>query len=187
MSFSILHAFYWSEKLIAFAVVLQTLELLRIRQTFTEDGVWIWSTLREEFKIFPSFIRLPLDYLLDYPHFLIVLLARLLAAFLLFFFSHPAILLVMLFGTVLIALRWRGTFNGGSDYMTLILLISLSIWSFFPSNPWVSLACVCYIAISALFIVFHRWPCEAKEQKLAKWNSTSGILERYNLRADSRS
>lgn len=44
----------------------------------------------------------------------------------------------------------RGSFNGGSDSMTLVVLSALSIESWFPSHPTVTHACLGYIAAQSL-------------------------------------
>jgi len=63
----------------------------------------------------------------------------------------PGLPLVLLLwaSTALIALRWRGSVNGGSDFMTLVVLGALSVARAAPERPLVSLGCLWYVAIQA--------------------------------------
>jgi hypothetical protein len=65
---------------------------------------------------------------------------------LLFTPSFGAILFLFL-STALISLRWRGSFNGGSDFMSLIVLSALTVATAFQDNPKIAVACLWYIAI----------------------------------------
>ncbi len=105
--------------LIAFAVVLQTIELLQVRLAFSDDGVWSWPLLRKELRY--------LGGLLSYRAFEGLLFLRLLASFALVFSPYPESMAILLcLTTALICFRFRGTYNGGSDYMTLLILLALS-------------------------------------------------------------
>lgn len=147
---------FWITKAIACAVLLQGLELLQIRRAFASDGVWKWETLRPEFEIFPGFARWLLRAALDYPRFLGVIAAQiaLAAAALAFEQPHPAVLIGMLAATGLTALRWRGTFNGGADYMTVLVLLLLSIEAVNRDRPAVRLGCLWYLSVQAVLSYF---------------------------------
>jgi hypothetical protein len=86
--------------MIAIAVLLQTLEMLWLRKS--------WS-------IWPSFLNQRL--------FTLLLIAQVLSCTAYLINPHPLPLAVMLLGTVLIGVRFQGTFNGGADYMTVVVLI----------------------------------------------------------------
>ncbi len=137
------------EKLIALAVVFQTIELFQIRTSFAERGIWRWSILRDEFTIFPTALQSTFKLALPYSSFLCILAARLTCAIVLLFFTHPLLVLYLLLSTLLISVRWRGTFNGGSDYMTILVLGSLTLASCFGYDSIVALGCLGYIAIQA--------------------------------------
>ena len=136
---------------IAFAVVQQTLELLALRSAMADQGVWAWPILRREFAGGSRLAQAVTDGLLRYPNILGVLVIRLGAALLVFVAPPLPCLLIMLATTLLISIRWRGTFNGGSDSMTMIILSALTIdVAFGDSNPMVGLACVWYVALAAV-------------------------------------
>ncbi len=52
---------------------------------------------------------------------------------------------------VAVMLWWRGPFNGGSDYMTLQVLLSLSLCSIFRSHPMVIRGVLFFTGIQVLF------------------------------------
>ena len=132
------------ERVIAVAVILQTLELWLVRRVAADDGVWRWPTMRQELPA-----RGLLDLLLGYRGFLVLLAARLAAAVALVFVPHLAMLLVLLATSLLVSLRWRGSVNGGSDFMTLVVLSALAVAAAFPTRPMVAVGCLWYIAIQA--------------------------------------
>ena len=147
---------YWMTKIIACAVLLQGLELLQIRRAFASDGIWKWGTLRKEFGIFPKVFQWFLHVLLDYPRFLILVFGQIMLAVVLLAMPQPhsAIFIGLLFTTGLIALRWRGTFNGGADYMTVLVLLMLSLEALFHSSPAVRLGCLWYLSIQTILSYF---------------------------------
>jgi len=140
-------AIQWVQRFIAIAVIFQTIELLQIRTTFADNGVWSWNDLKKEFKIFSPFNQRMLDFFLNYRNFLCLLFVRLFMAICLLFFSNAFILAILLFSTIMIGLRWRGTFNGGSDYMTILVLSALTAESLSSHSYKISLAVLWYLSI----------------------------------------
>lgn len=121
----------WVGRLISFALVLQTLEFMRIRP-------FAWTTIEPEIpRVLRPFVQ----------HYSALLYVRLICALLALLFPHAAFAMVLLLTTWLIAVRWRGTFNGGSDSMAIQILIAWSVCLCFPSS---AKACVYYIAIQTV-------------------------------------
>lgn len=147
---------FWSTKIIALAVLLQAIEILQLRRTFASDGIWKWKTLQHEFAFFSKPARALLNVALDVPNFLVIVVAQigLALAVLAIAHPHPAILVGLLSTNGLIALRWRGTFNGGADYMTVLTLLLLTIHAFVPGNRIVELGCLWYLALQAVLSYF---------------------------------
>jgi hypothetical protein len=130
-----------SEKFLAIACVFQTIELLQLRPVWSDTGVWRWQTLRKEHSP-------PLDLLFGARGFQLVLWSRLLCALAICITPPYELLLGVLFLTTwAIAVRWRGTFNGGSDSMTLQVALALWLARLFETIPGVSRACLAYIAV----------------------------------------
>jgi hypothetical protein len=143
-----------TEKLIALAVLLQSFELLQIRHSFSDKGVWRWVDLKEEFKIFSLFHQKIIEFFLKYENFLVLIVIRIFVSGILLFYSNTFLIFVLLISTILIALRWRGTFNGGSDYLTVLVLSALFFGSLFGYSEKASLVVVWYIAVQLLSSYF---------------------------------
>jgi hypothetical protein len=78
-----------------------------------------------------------------------LLMANCAASAVLLIFPLEGAALFLFVTTLLIAARWRGAFNGGSDYMTLQVLLVLAILQFFRERHGVLAAGLSYLAIQA--------------------------------------
>ncbi len=144
----------WMQRLISLAVLQQTFELFMIRSSFSEQGLWRWSLLRQDFQRFPILFRQLFDFLLSTPNFTLMLWARCFVALLIWVFPHPALVVFLLLSTILISWRWRGAFNGGSDVMTATVLLGLSWSSIFPNSEVIQKGALWYIAIQVCLSYF---------------------------------
>ncbi len=111
------------EVLLGFSLVLQTLEYLRLPML---DRVTLWSTLEQEIPARPAWLKASLQKCLQPAPYRAMLLLRLLLAIALvlgYIGLTGAVLLFLM--ALLLLLRWRGAFNGGSDFMTLVGLSGL--------------------------------------------------------------
>lgn len=136
-------------RVIGVALLLQTVELWQLRAVAAEDGVWRWSIVRRDFDVFPGVVRAVCDRVLSQRGFTGLLLARGLCAATLMMQPTFVPTLFLLLSTLLISLRWRGSFNGGSDFMSLIVLSALSIATFDPQRTVLTRAALWYVAIHA--------------------------------------
>jgi hypothetical protein len=125
----------WTERLLGFAIALQTLELLIVRHALRDDGAFAWPTLRRTYACAPALLRLGLDGLLAYRPFVGVLVAQLAAALALLSGVAPRSSAVVLVLTGLLqSARFRGPYNGGSDAMTMVVLLGVSIARMFEGE-----------------------------------------------------
>ncbi len=134
-------------RLIGLACLLQTVEFFQIRDAWADTGVWRWAVLRDDLAGFPRWVRAILDSLLAPRGFHIVLALRLAAAMLALGTGGGASAPVLFATSVLVCLRWRGAFNGGSDYMTLLVLGALTAAWAFPGQPLVRLGAVLHVGL----------------------------------------
>ena len=115
-----------TECVFAWSLAIQTLEYLRMRAATGERGLWAWSIQRRDVPI--AWMRSLLDVLFRPQVHQSHLALRLLAALVLFLYGGSLALMLFLFiGNLLILIRWRGAFNGGSDFLTLVVLTGLLI------------------------------------------------------------
>jgi hypothetical protein len=165
-------------QLISFALFLQTIEYLKIRQSMSDSGVWSWRILCDEFAAFPRWIRWILDSLLLYPN-VIYLLAFQMALTLIFFmgFWFPLIPVSLFFTSTLMSVRFRGNFNGGADYMTSIVLAALIIAQSFSKFQEVALY---YIAVQACLSYFIAGLSKIRRQDWRSGEALRGFLSTTN-------
>ena len=114
------------EVLFGLSLLLQTLEYLRMDRAMAADGLWPWHLQRRDVP--NRYARALLDRVFARPALHAQLLLRLVAvAVMVLQGSSLALVLFLFISHVLVLLRWRGAFNGGSDFMTLIVLTGLLI------------------------------------------------------------
>jgi len=113
------------EILLGFSLALQSVEYLRIIRL---DRVNDWALLRNEIPDRPRWVRPLLDRLLAPHAYRVLIVLRLALALGLMSGGLGLSGALMLFVMALVLLlRWRGAFNGGSDFMTLVGLTGLLI------------------------------------------------------------
>ncbi len=163
----------WTERAIALAVFLQTVELLQSRTAFADAGVWSFSLLRREHDALPAPLRWLFAWVLPYRTFVGLLGLELVFAVLLGLGVSGAATF-LLFAQVAVCVRFRGTFNGGSDYLTVLILMALSVaWLCgAKENPLAGKAALAYIAVQVTLSYFIAGVAKVKE---AAWRSGAAL------------
>jgi hypothetical protein len=114
------------ELLFALSLGIQTLEYWRMRPATQGRGLWIWSIQRQDIP--QASLRQFLDVLFTPTSFSALLALRLLALLSVAIQGGDLWSIGFLFvSNLAILIRWRGAFNGGSDFMTLVVLTGLFI------------------------------------------------------------
>src|SRR5262245_32171794 len=119
-------ALAWTERLTALALALQSVELLQLRRAWSDTGGWRWELLAPEHRSLFAPLRWLLAALLPARSFAVLLGLRLLATLALGA-GLGQVAPFLLLAQVAIGVRFRGTFNGGSDAMSVVLLAALSL------------------------------------------------------------
>lgn len=164
----------WVEVIISFAVIFQSFEFLSLKKHFSEKGIWRWSEIKSENKLLNYF-----DFFLNEKNFVFLLWIRLLSACgFIFYFSFPLALILFL-SSLLISLRFRGSFNGGSDYMSLIILSSLCIATLFPGMS-VQKGVLWYISLQVCTSYFIAGMVKLKQGSWRSGKALSGFIESAN-------
>lgn len=125
----------WCGWLITVAVLLQSIEMLAIQP-------YKWDLIKSE-------VPLLLRPLINNHRRLVMI--RMAAGSIALFSPDPISVVMMWLTTWGLALRWRGTFNGGSDFMTFHILFP---WWVSLTWPQFERACLYYIAIMVLLSYF---------------------------------
>jgi hypothetical protein len=111
------------ELVLGLSLVIQTLEYLRLPAL---DRVTLWHMMAQEIPTQPTWLKTGLTRVLQPGPYRAMLVLRLALAIALMMgfvgLTGAALLFVM---ALLLLLRWRGAFNGGSDFMTLVCLSGL--------------------------------------------------------------
>lgn len=157
-------ALRWMEILAALAVLQGTFELLAVRAAISDTGTWRWSTLRAE---------LPwLGGVLAYRPFIALLLVRGLAAAVLLTGGHGNVTAILWVTSLLVNVRFRGTFNGGSDMMLMVVLSALVAAHVSGDSTLVVRAALLYVAAHSLISYFI---AGASKLASASWRSGAAL------------
>jgi hypothetical protein len=142
-------ALHWVARFGCISVALQTLEYLYLRSCSASSNIFTWSILQRDFQVFPKLIQKIFYISLNDQVYPWLLRLQLITA--VFVFIHPSPLLfpVLLITTLLNCLRWRGTFNGGSDFITLTVWIGLVLSTQLKDSPSIQKAGLWYIALQS--------------------------------------
>lgn len=145
--------------LFSIAIIFQTVENLLLKNIFDNEDViiWDWKILTPDFEFLPKPLKKILNEVMNNKAFFYLLWLRLITSMIILFF--PSSLnalgpLIIFFTTLLISIRFRGSFNGGSDYMTLILSGAFSILFYFQHQQKIIIGCLWYIAIQVTLSYF---------------------------------
>ena len=145
-----------TELLFALSLTIQTLEYLRMGKYTADDAFWSWQLQRSDIP--NASVRALLDGLFKPRLYQLHLWLRMCAAVVLAVQGASLPLIGFLFvGNLLILIRWRGAFNGGSDFFTLVVLTGLLISQVVGALGHVQLgwqAGFWYIAIQAITSYF---------------------------------
>ena len=113
--------------LLTLSLVIQTIEGMSLTRRSDVKDLWVWSIqkgdLRHTSPLIQSLFALIFE---DKTHF-VHLILRLCAALSLIIVPYSLTAIFLFISTVILLIRWRGAFNGGSDFMTLVTVTGLVI------------------------------------------------------------
>jgi hypothetical protein len=121
-------ALLWTARAAAWAAVVDTTELLVLRRNFGPGGIWEPELLAEDWRAFSRPMQVILHFFLA-RGFVPLLVLRLGLALALLGSGYLPLALPLLLGAVLTSLRFRGSYNGGSDSMMVVLWFGLGLAS----------------------------------------------------------
>ena len=119
----------------AVAAAIAALELLCVRHALADTGVFGWPTLRAELATAPRWLRAIADRVFSYRGIVVVLAIQLSSALGLAWLANPALPWLVFATSLLISIRFRGTYNGGSDAMLLVVMLALGLARSVPDSP----------------------------------------------------
>lgn len=136
----------WMARLAAVAVGVAALELLVMRRALSDTGVFAWPVLRRDMRV-----RWLADLVFAYPSTIAILVLQLAAAVALPLLDHPAPAWIAFATCLAISVRFRGSYNGGSDSMLLVVTVSIALARTSPALERVALGyCAAHLVLSYL-------------------------------------
>jgi hypothetical protein len=132
----------WMTRLAALAVAVAALELLVVRRALSDNGVFAWPILRRDHTRLAGFV-------FAYRPTVVILALQLASAIALPWLDHPAPAWIAFVTSLAISVRFRGSYNGGSDSMLLVVTLSLAIAHTWPEHARIALAyCAVQLVLS---------------------------------------
>lgn len=157
--------------------------MLWIHESWSKGGVWDWEILKKEYS--PKTQKI-LSVFLAEKSFMILMCLQVFIAAINIFDPHFLMSGVLLLCVGFTAMRWRGTFNGGSDYMTTLILLSVFVSGFFPDKSLGQLACFAYIGIQTVLSYFLSGLVKLKEKSWRKGKALKELLLYSNYIVDEK-
>lgn len=157
--------------LIALSLLIQNFELWTYRKNI--PLLWPWKIVQGDFS---TSIKKLLSPFLGDQTFSILIGSRFLLIMLFVLIPNPTFTLLTLLSSLLILFRWRGTFNGGSDFMTMIVLFGLLFSDFFALNSSLTKLALFYIGIQATLSYFVAGIIKLKEPSWRNGIALEGFL-----------
>jgi hypothetical protein len=131
------------EVLASLAILIGTAELLVTRAHWGDRGTWRWSNLAEELG--------PARWVLATKPFGVLLVVRLLAAAWLLWEPSTTAIAVAWVSSLLVNVRFRGPYNGGSDHMLTIVQSAVLIGRVGEAHAIVVQGAMVWVGVQALF------------------------------------
>lgn len=142
--------FDWMVRLLAFSLTIQSFEMLRLKVAWADDGLYPWAILRKNIR----FARPMMDLIFKENIFHKLILLNLACALALLIFGSSWIILYPLLFICLVFIRLGGSFNGGSDAMTALVLAACAARVVFPDSEKIAKFCLWYLAFQIVLSYF---------------------------------
>jgi hypothetical protein len=161
-------------QIIAVLLIIQSLEYIYLSRKIFKTGLGSWPFVRDEWHL-NSTISIPIFNLFFKDRYFVIwqIIQVILAAWL---FIHPHFLILtgLLFIHLITMIRFRGLFNGGSDSLTLVILMALTVAYIQPEKwgAWV----LYFIAFQSALTYFRAGLAKLKNKNWRNGTALSQIL-----------
>lgn len=144
----------WTLILTTFALVLNTLEFIAMSPLIQNpQSPWHWSLLKDDHCDWPPILQRFLNFVFS-DFFRPFLFLILIIAILLPWLPHWILALGLIAFHLLLQWRFRGIFNGGSDYMIMVLLLGIFFALVHPHDQGGQSLGLFFIAMTSTFSYF---------------------------------
>jgi hypothetical protein len=173
MIFDINQALIWTENLLAIALLVQSTELLRISSYPSFQSIWSLENLKADFYPIFIFPKPLIHFLFSISGFRLILMGIFTLAVGSFFYSPFMVYFFIGILHILVNMRFRGNFNGGSDTMTFVIISGLCIANFSDSENVKKIGLI-YIGIHGLYSYFKAGLAKVRH---ADWRTGKAISQ----------
>lgn len=155
MSLEIAHRLF--SALLAMSLIIQTIEFLSLSNSSDVRTKWAWSIQRGDLSHTNKLLRRFFDFIFSDSVHLIHLVLRLIFVLSLFWGVTIFSGIFLFLSTIILLIRWRGAFNGGSDFMTVVTVTGQLIVvtaSYFVDEAQAWTAALWYVTIHSVTSYF---------------------------------
>jgi hypothetical protein len=163
--------------LVAFILFLQAIELFLVTQSPAFKTVWAYSNVAHEIECGLPLPNSWVRALFAKRGFEILVLLQAITAVAAFFIPVGAFFAALTLGQLLICVRFRGSFNGGSDMMTFVLLGGVLILTFSTGENAQRFGLI-YIAVQAIYSYVKSGLVKVKDSDWRSGKALSDFLSR---------
>lgn len=163
--------------LTAFTFALFAIEMLILSRNTLFKNVWSYNNLKSDLEKGMPFSRKLLQLIYSNTGFQILLWLQLACAVYGFFISSPIPFLILAITHLFVCVRFRGTFNGGSDMMGFVLLTGLLL-ALSTSNAKIQQLGLVYISIHAIYSYLKAGFVKIKNKDWQTGRALAEFLER---------
>ena len=156
------------ELIIIFAIIIHSAEYISLHSFFSDSGIWRWGEIKNQ-----NFFFKKISFLLSHKNFIALLYLRIFCAAAFLFFPFSVFIIFIFLTSLLISLRFRGSFNSGSESLSLIILGALVIASL-NSGAKIQEGVLWYIALQLCNSYFMAGLVKLKQ---ASWRNGSALTQ----------
>jgi hypothetical protein len=166
----------WSQ-ILAFTMLLQGMEFLLLTRKKAFVEVWSYNNLQGDLERGLPLPSILIESLFSANTFRLICILQILSAAVSLVYPSLALFVVLAATHLLICIRFRGTFNGGSDMMTFVVLTGVII-SLASSEEKIQKLGLIYVAIHTLYSYFKAGLVKIVHADWRKGFAVSSFLQR---------
>lgn len=117
----------YSSLLTAINSLIGSIELYSVKNIFLDQGIYRLENLKNDLEKYPKIVSTFILLLNQESLFNVFLVLKILLSLSLLFLHSPIILALLILLNLILTLRFKGAYNGGSDYMTMLTMLALLV------------------------------------------------------------
>lgn len=166
-----------TKTLLCFALLLQAIEIYRLIFNKAFQKIWSFEVLQQDLEQglpLPNFL---IRHLFSIKSLKFITLLQIAMSISGFAVSYPFVFVILFVTHLLICIRFRGSFNGGSDMMTFVLLTGVII-SLSSSQAHIQKLGLIYICLHSVYSYFKAGLVKVIQKDWRSGQAIPGFLQR---------